>query len=75
MRSSPPGQRCFPPIPGDAVRADCDGGACSSACGALLLRGIERQLGLTERLATALQAKRHASSIDPPLRDLLAQLD
>jgi hypothetical protein len=30
-------------------------------------------MGLTQRLAAAIHAKRHQSSIDPPLRDLLAQ--
>jgi hypothetical protein len=38
-----------------------------------LLRGIDRQVGLTERLATAIHDKRHQSYIDHPLRDLLAQ--
>jgi stalled ribosome alternative rescue factor ArfA len=38
-----------------------------------LLRGIDRQIGLTERLATAMQDKRHPSYIDHPLRDLVAQ--
>ena len=40
--------------------------------GALLLRGIDRQIGLTERLTAAIQDKRHQSYIDHPLRDLLA---
>jgi hypothetical protein len=30
-------------------------------------------MGLTERFAAAMHAKRHQSSIDHPLRDLLAQ--
>jgi hypothetical protein len=38
-----------------------------------LLRGIDRQIGLTERLAAAMQDKRHPSYIDHPLRALLAQ--
>jgi hypothetical protein len=38
-----------------------------------LLRGIDRQIGLTERLAAAIRDKRHQSYIDHPLRDLLAQ--
>jgi hypothetical protein len=63
----------FPPIAGSTVRADFEGGALSSDFGALLLRGIDRQIGLTERLAAAVQDKRHPSSIDHPLRDLLAQ--
>ena len=45
----------------------------SSDFGALLLRGIDRQIGLTERLAAAMQDKRHPSYVDHPLRDLLAQ--
>jgi hypothetical protein len=38
-----------------------------------LLRGIDRQIGLTERLAAAVRDKRHPSYIDHPLRDLFAQ--
>jgi hypothetical protein len=34
---------------------------------------VDRQIGLTERLAAAIHDKRHLSSIDHPLRDLLAQ--
>jgi hypothetical protein len=41
--------------------------------GAPLLRGVDRQIGLTARLAAAIHDKRHKSYIDPPLRDLLAQ--
>ena len=55
------------------LRADFEGGALSSDFGALLLRGIDRQIGLTERLAAAIHDKRHQSYIDHPLRDLLAQ--
>ena len=55
------------------MRADFDGGALSSDFGALLLRGIDRQIGLPARLAAARQDKRHPSYIDHPLRDLLAQ--
>ena len=45
----------------------------SSDFGALLLRGIDRQIGLTDRRAAAIHDTRHPSSIDHPLRDLLAQ--
>jgi hypothetical protein len=38
-----------------------------------LLRGIARQIGLTERFTAAIHDKRHPSYIDHPLRDLLAQ--
>ena len=45
----------------------------SSDFGALLLRGIDRQIGLTERLAAAMQDQRHQASRDHPLQDLVAQ--
>jgi hypothetical protein len=73
MRYSNAEQLCFPPVAGQTIRADFAGGALSSDFGALLLRGIDRQIGLTARLAAAIQDKRHQSSIDHPLRDLLAQ--
>jgi hypothetical protein len=73
MLYSSPQQLCFPPVAGQTLRADFDGGALSSDCGPLLLRGVDRQIGRTERLAAAIHAKRHLSSIDHPLRDLLAQ--
>ena len=53
--------------------ADFEGGALSSDFGALLLCSVDRQMGLTERLATAIHDKRHQSYLDHPLRDLLAQ--
>jgi len=79
MYHSTPKQLCFPPVGGQTLRADFEGGALSSDCGALLhcgallLRGIDRQIGLTERLAAAIRDKRHQSSIDHPWRDRLAQ--
>ena len=73
MSDCSPKQLCFPPIAGQTIRADFAGGALSSDFGALLLRGIDRQIGLTERFTAAIQDKRHPSSIDHPLRDLLAQ--
>src|SRR6266446_7280042 len=73
MLYSSPKQLCFPPVAGHTLRADFDGGAFSSDCGPLRLRGVDRQIGLTERLATAIHAKRPVSSLAHPLRDLLAQ--
>jgi hypothetical protein len=72
MRYSTPEHLRFPPIPGYPVRADFDGGALSSDFGVLLLRGIDRQMGLTERRAAAVRDKRHPSHIAHPLRDLFA---
>jgi hypothetical protein len=61
MPYSTPEQLRFPPMSGYTVRADFDGGALSSDFGTLLLRGIDRQIGLTERLAAAVHDKRHPS--------------
>src|SRR5438128_10931452 len=73
MLYSSPKQLCFPPVAGQTLRADFECGALSSYFGALFLRGIDRQIGLTERLAAAVQDKRHPSYIDHTLRDLFAQ--
>ena len=73
MAYSTPEQVSFHPVAGHTIRADFEGGALSSDFGALLLRGIDRQIGLTARRAAAIQDTRHPSYIDHPLRDLLAQ--
>jgi len=64
---------CFPPVEGLTVRGHFDGGALSSDFGPLLLRGIDRQIGLTERLANAFQDRRHPSYITHSVRALFAQ--
>jgi len=53
MVYSTPEQLSFHPVAGHTVRADFEGGALSSDFGVLLLRGIDRQIGLTARLAAA----------------------
>jgi hypothetical protein len=68
-----PEQLSFHPVAGHTIRADFEGGALSSDFGVLLLRGIDRQIGLTARLAAAIHDTRHPSYIDHPMRDLLAQ--
>jgi hypothetical protein len=73
MPYSIPEQLHFPPLAGHTGRADFAGGALSSDFGALLLRGIDRQIGFTERWAAAVRDKRHPSYIDHTLRDLFAQ--
>jgi hypothetical protein len=55
------------------VRGGFDGGALSSDFGPMLLRGIDRQIGLTERLAGAFEDRRHPSYVTHPLRELFAQ--
>jgi len=73
MNDSAPCQLRFPSIPGFTVRGDFTGGALSSDFGALLLRGTDRQTGLIDRLARAIDDKRHPSYIDHSMRDLLSQ--
>ncbi len=63
----------FPPVAGLSLRGTFDGGALSSDFGPVILRGIDRQIGLTERLAAVFDDRRHPSYIDHPLRDLFAQ--
>ena len=66
-------QLCFPPVEGLTVRGTFDGGALSSDFGPLLLRGIDRQIGLTQRLADAFQDRRHPSYITHTIREMFAQ--
>jgi len=63
----------FPSIPGCTIRADFTGGGLSSDFGALLVSGVDQQLGLTERLGTAIIDKRHRAYITHSLHDLLKQ--
>jgi len=73
MSSSKPEQLKFPAVAGHTVRADFDGGALSSDFGPLVLRGIDRQIGLIERLAAALRDKRNPAYVEHSLKDLLGQ--
>ncbi len=63
----------FPTIAGMSVRGHFDGGAMSSDFGALLVAGIDRQIGLTARFADAFTDMRHGSYITHVVRDLLKQ--
>ncbi len=68
-----PTQLRFPAMAGFTVRAHFDGGAMSSDFGALLLHGVDRQTGLIDRLASAMDDRRHPSYVDHSLGDLLRQ--
>jgi len=63
----------FPPVAGLTIRGEFDGGLMSTDIGPLLLREVDRQVGLTERLTQAIEDRRHPSYVKHPLRDLLAQ--
>ncbi len=73
MDQSIPEPLRFPPVAGLTVRAEFDGGAMSSDFGSLILRGVDRQIGLIARLTQAVDDRRHPSYIEHPLHDLFAQ--
>jgi hypothetical protein len=73
MSNSTQEQLRFPTVDGLSVRGAFDGGALSSDFGPLILRGVDRQIGLTERLAGAFCDQRHPSYVLHPLRALFAQ--
>ena len=62
-----------PPVDGLTVRGEFDGGALSSDFGPLILSGVDRQIGLTERLAQAFGDSRHPSYMSHSLQTLFAQ--
>jgi hypothetical protein len=68
-----PEQLRFPPAAGYTVRADFDGGEISSDLGALVLRAVDRRIGLIDRLTAAIVDSRDPRYITHPLRDLLTQ--
>lgn len=63
----------FAPISGHTVRADFSGGGLSSDFGSLLLSNVDRQIGLTKRLASVLHDPRHPSYIKHGYSEILAQ--
>lgn len=73
MPESTPKQLRFPPVAGFTVRGDFDGGAMSSGFGPMILRGVDRRIGLTECLSAAIDDRRHPSYTPHPLRELIAQ--
>ncbi len=58
---------------GKPVSIHNDGGALTSDAGVLLLREIDEQLGLTEKLAACIRDERDQSKVQHPLVDLLRQ--
>jgi hypothetical protein len=60
-------------VDGLTVRGAFDGGALSSDFGPLLLRGIDRQIGLTERLAQAFRDSRHPAYVTHSVQAMFAQ--
>lgn len=73
MSHSIPEQLRFSPAAGFTIRADFNGGGLSSDLGPLLLREVDRQIGLTARISGALNDERHSGYIKHSISDLLQQ--
>jgi hypothetical protein len=63
----------FSSLSGKKIVADFDGGALTSDAGALLLRQVDRRLGLIDALAACIPDPRDPARITHDLRTLLAQ--
>jgi hypothetical protein len=63
----------FDNISGKKVCADFEGGATSSDGGVLLLRQIEREVGVISSLVDSMHDARHASYIEHQMSDLMRQ--
>jgi hypothetical protein len=63
----------FENLRGKRVVADFEGGNVSSDGGLLLLRSLERKLGVVRRLCAALVEKRREKSVEHPLEELVRQ--
>src|ERR1035437_670966 len=61
----------LPAVARKKVSVAFDGGMLSSDAGVLLLRGVERQLGIAKRLAACLTDRRDPDRIDHPLVEML----
>ncbi len=71
MSKSTQEQLRFPPVYGLTLRGEFDGGALSSDFGPMILRGVDRHIGLSERLAAAFDDKRHPAYITHSLREFV----
>lgn len=61
----------LPAVARKKVSVGFDGGMLSSDAGVLLLRGIERRLGLSDRLAACMRDRRDQTRIDHTLEEML----
>src|ERR1019366_4943850 len=61
----------LPAVARKKVSVAFDGGMLSSDAGVLLLRGVERRLGIAARLATCLKDRRDSARIDHTVEEML----
>jgi hypothetical protein len=62
---------CSPPIAGRELRVTFDGGRLTSDAGVLVLAGIERRLGIAERLARCIGDLRAPERVHHTLIDMI----
>ena len=62
---------CLPAVCRKKINVGFDGGRRSSDGGMLLLRGVEQQLGIAERLAACVMDRRDPSRIDHGIIEML----
>jgi hypothetical protein len=63
----------FARVCGKKVEADFEGGDVTSDGGTLVLRDLDRQIGLIDRMVAAMVDRRHPSYVNHSLQDLLRQ--
>lgn len=63
----------FEDIQGKKIEADFDGGQVTSDAGVLLLREVERRLGLIHRIAKIIRDRRHPGYTRHSIREMLSQ--
>ena len=61
----------LPSVARKKVSVGFDGGQLSSDAGVLLLRGVEKELGLADRLASCMRDRRDPDRIEHPLNEML----
>src|SRR6266480_542357 len=61
----------LPSVAGKKLSVGFDGGQLSSDAGVLVLRGVEKKLGLAARLASCIRDRREAERIEHPLEEML----
>ena len=73
MKNPTTSQLEFAPLNGKKLTARFDEPRVSSDGGALYLREVDRQIGLTDRLVSAIADKRRQTHIDHELQEMLRQ--
>jgi len=73
MANCTPEPLSFPPLNRKKVTANFKGGAITSDAGALLIREVDKKLGLTKQLAKVIKDDRHQGYVDHSVEHMLKQ--